>query len=122
MIRQRYCIYPNCSNIAVGSKYCATHKQKRQQALAQVYDEQRGSAQDRGYDARWAKVRLAQLRESPVCQHCHDAVAVLVHHVKPIAEGGDVYDPNNLLSVCASCHRKIHRELDKRRQRQPFDA
>ena len=30
-----------------------------------------------------------------------------VHHIKPLAEGGDHSD-GNLMSLCSSCHAKIH--------------
>ncbi|MBQ8698232.1 MAG: HNH endonuclease, partial [Schwartzia sp.] len=34
--------------------------------------------------------------------------ASLVHHVKPLADGG-THDEENLMSLCVACHEKIHR-------------
>ena len=34
----------------------------------------------------------------------------LVDHIIPIAEGGALYDLENLQSLCAACHNKKHAE------------
>ncbi|HHY6394736.1 TPA: HNH endonuclease signature motif containing protein [Enterococcus faecium] len=31
----------------------------------------------------------------------------IVHHIKELSDGG-THDENNLMSVCKSCHSKIH--------------
>ena len=36
-----------------------------------------------------------------------------VHHIKPLAEGGD-HSETNLMSLCSSCHAKIHAERGDR--------
>lgn len=35
-------------------------------------------------------------------------VATLVHHRKPLANG-DTNDESNLMSLCVSCHERIHK-------------
>ncbi|MDK7785471.1 HNH endonuclease signature motif containing protein [Gardnerella vaginalis] len=51
------------------------------------------------------------MREHPFCELCfknHMLVPVeQVHHIKPIAEGG-THARENLISLCKSCHSKIH--------------
>ena len=37
------------------------------------HDERRGTAAERGYDARWVKLRLLHLQGEPLCRRCHDA-------------------------------------------------
>ena len=36
-----------------------------------------------------------------------------VHHIKPLAEGG-THERSNLISLCASCHARIHAERGDR--------
>ena len=33
--------------------------------------------------------------------------------VKPVSQGGDLWDPDNLLIVCLDCHVESHQNLDK---------
>jgi len=65
-----------------------------------------------GSDRRWRRARERQLAEFPVCRPCEERgrgeVAVEVHHVVPLAAGGHRYDPDNLLSVCSTCHDALH--------------
>ncbi|WP_256262960.1 HNH endonuclease signature motif containing protein [Listeria monocytogenes] len=39
-----------------------------------------------------------------------------VHHILPISQGG-THDRNNLMSLCKSCHNKIHLEIGDRQIR-----
>ena len=47
----------------------------------------------------------------PLCEECKErgryVLATLVHHVKPLADGG-THDERNLMSLCVSCHERIH--------------
>lgn len=75
------------------------------------------------YDARWARLSRATLKENPVC-YC-DRVkvwsqgkvitvalasagtfrpAVLTDHIRPINQGGRMRDPANLQTLCRACH------------------
>lgn len=60
------------------------------------------SARQRGYDSRWERIRAAHLREEPYCRICGD-VGSNVDHIIPRARGG-TNDPQNLQTLCASCH------------------
>lgn len=82
--------------------------EKRQQ---RVYDKDRGSAKDRGYDSSWRKVRSLKLRKDPLCEcaRCKAAgitkAAVLVHHIKPIKAHPELrLTLSNLLSMAFDCH------------------
>lgn len=65
----------------------------------------------RGRDG--AALRERQLREEPHCRDCRDAgeqrVAVEVDHILRLEDGG-TNDPENLRSLCKSCHRARTRE------------
>lgn len=70
----------------------------------------------------WRKLRHAYLVEHPLCEECIKSGKVTpaeeVHHIKPISTGKTdlemmsiAYDSNNLMSLCQSCHKKIHKNL-----------
>ena len=92
----------------------------RKMAAAE-HDERRGTAADRGYDARWVKLRRLHLQGEPLCRRCaaqgRVTAADLVDHIVPIAEGGAVLDEDNLQSLCRRCHdAKTAEDLARRRQ------
>lgn len=75
-------------------------------------DPSRKTAQQRGYDSAWTKLRNAYIAEHPDCEICHAAGKLVeaeqVDHIKPFKGVGDPLrlDWDNLRSVCLSCHRK----------------
>src|SRR5690625_569564 len=100
---KRACSYQLCSSPAVrGSNYCAEHARVAKQAHRSAYDARRPKTAARGYDARWRKIRLMQLRAEPLCVSCGGA-ATEVDHITPLAAGG-THAFSNLQSMCKSCH------------------
>lgn len=91
------CSAPWCSALAQpGHTRCARHGPAR---------EARGSAAERGYDARWRKARLAFLAAHPLCAECERAGRVtparVVDHVVP--HRGDqrlFWDEGNWQALC----------------------
>lgn len=77
---------------------------------------------DRRFRGRaWMRVRKAALvRARRRCEQCGASGRLEVHHRKPIAEGGAVYDLANLEVVCRKCHFGEHTALtaDRRDWRQ----
>lgn len=71
----------------------------------------RGYDQHKRYDAAWRKIRDRYIQRNPLCEMCLGqgvaTVATLVHHRKPLADGG-TNDEDNLMSLCVSCHEKLH--------------
>jgi 5-methylcytosine-specific restriction protein A len=84
---------------------------------AQRYDDERGTAAERGYDAGWRDARLLKLKRNPICEPCEaegrtNARDLLVHHVVPVeADPSLRLAQSNLLTVCAGCHARIHAAL-----------
>ena len=71
----------------------------------------RASASQRGYGARWQRLRAAYLRANPVCDVCdrgrgHVRAATEVHHVTAKRDGGSD-EWGNLMALCKSCHSRI---------------
>ena len=103
------CAQYGCSAPATTSRHCAAHAPAARRAERKAYDQRRGSAQDRGYDARWRKVRLLQLQRHPLCVMCERegrvTAATVVDHIVP--HGSDpalFWNPENWQSLCVSHH------------------
>ena len=100
------CNYPGCPALTE-ERYCEYHKR----AVRKAADVHRGSARERGYTAQWGRVRTLYLRSHPLCDSCKQAgflvPAVIVHHIRPIADGGG-NEESNLQALCDRHHRAIH--------------
>lgn len=60
---------------------------------------------------RWKQLRRAILdRDGWRCRECSRAGRLEVHHVRPTARGGRMWDPGNLRTLCRDCHFRLHRE------------
>lgn len=97
----RPCLEPRCPALVRGGGRCQTHQRKKER--------ERGTAHERGYDARWRKARLAFLRANPLCLQCEGygriVPATVVDHVVPHC--GDrvlFWDQDNWQPLCARCH------------------
>lgn len=57
------------------------------------------------YQSReWRRFRLDFLAENPFCK-CKRP-ATVVDHIKPIREGGEIWDLSNLQAMCKYCHNR----------------
>lgn len=59
---------------------------------------------------KWSNIRDAVLtRDKHVCDMCNSCESLEVHHIIPrIKNGSD--EPDNLVTLCYNCHKKLHRE------------
>jgi len=58
--------------------------------------------------ARWKRLRLSKLRETPLCEYCQPVritPATEVDHKHAINLGGDPWAWDNLASACSDCHK-----------------
>ena len=54
---------------------------------------------------RWSRLRRMVLeRAGRRCQRCGGVGRLEVHHVRPLAAGGDPFDADNLSALCRRCH------------------
>jgi 5-methylcytosine-specific restriction protein A len=93
----RVCGAPGCSALVERGR-CAAHRRARYQAQ----DRNRSTSAARGYGASWRRLRLMQLRASPLCVAC-GRPATEVDHIRPLALGG-TNEAGNLRSLCKPCH------------------
>ena len=110
---KRPCSYPRCPKLTDG-RFCEEHQRKEKQRY-EKYD--RDPAAKRRYGRAWKRIRDRYMNAHPLCERCQRegrlVKAEQVHHIKPLAEGGD-HSENNLMSLCSSCHAKIHAERGDR--------
>lgn len=122
------CKRPGCPELTRNkSGYCDAHQGEYEQHKAEAnryYERGRGGSTKQGYGSDWQRVRLAYLRQHPLCEIHQEqgetVVATLVHHKTPIQEGGPRLDFNNLQALCNECHEAIHGP-DRWRKRDAMD-
>lgn len=53
---------------------------------------------------RWRLVRDLVRQRDALCKACHSQPTHTVDHIKPIRDGGDAWDMDNLQGLCKSCN------------------
>ena len=88
--------------MCIRDRYCPEHS-------AGSPDRLRGSAAERGYDAKWRRARKRFLQRHPLCANCLSqgivTPATVVDHIVP--HRGDralFWDENNWQPLCKNCH------------------
>ena len=104
------CRYPGCPNLT-DELYCEEHRKEARRK----YDKyERRPDINKLYGRRWKRIRDAYVREHPFCEKCYEEGRLVpvteVHHIIPINDGG-TSDFDNLMSLCHSCHEKIHQKM-----------
>lgn len=107
------CAYPGCPKLSDG-RYCEEHRK----VVARTYETYtRDPAVKKKYGSKWKCIRDRYVKEHPFCERCLKEGRLTsvqeVHHIIPVASGG-THDEANLMSLCRSCHNKIHFELGDR--------
>ena len=109
---KRPCRYPGCPNLSDGV-YCEEHAKLMEQHYEKF---QRGYSPGKRYGRAWKRIRDRYAAEHPLCEMCLKEGRLTpvqeVHHIKPVSQGGSEF--SNLMSLCQSCHTKIHHDLGDR--------
>ena len=86
---KRPCSYPGCPKLTDG-RFCEEH-QKLENQRYEKYG--RDPAAKRKYGRAWKRIRDRYMNAHPLCELCQQegrlVKAEQVHHIKPLAEGGD---------------------------------
>lgn len=110
------CAYPGCPRLTDG-RYCEEHR-KLEAKRYETYS--RDPSVRRKYGRAWKRIRDSYVKEHPFCGQCFERGILVpvseVHHKIPISKGG-THDRSNLMSLCRSCHNKIHLEMGDRQIR-----
>jgi len=112
---RRPCAYPGCPELSSGnSSYCAKHT-KLQRKNYDRYE--RSPEVIKRYGSAWHKARARYVLSHPLCEQCLKEGRLRavdeVHHIVPVKKGGTDAE-ENLMSLCRSCHNKIHVEMGDR--------
>lgn len=110
---KRPCAWPGCPNLTDG-RYCGAHEAKARRATEGFT---RSPGNRARYGRSWRKARDAYATAHPFCERCFEEGRMTpldeVHHILPVEEGGGD-EEGNLMSLCRSCHNKIHAERGDR--------
>ncbi|MDO5769444.1 MAG: HNH endonuclease [Psychrobacter sp.] len=103
------CRHPRCPNLTTRKDkgYCDEHADQRSNWTK--HQGRHGSSSERGYGHLWRKLRKTILRRDDyLCVACKRTGRLVpatdVDHIIPKSQGG-TDDPDNLQSLCKSCHR-----------------
>ena len=107
------CAYPGCPNLT-SEHFCEAHRKERQKQ----YDRyKRAPNVNKIYGSEWRRVRERYAAAHPLCEKCLEQGKLVpldeVHHIVPTSRGG-THDESNLMSLCKSCHTKMHIEIGDR--------
>lgn len=101
------CAFPGCPELTEET-YCEAH---RAQVSAEYNRYTRDPEDARRYDRRWRKARERYVAKHPFCEECLKDKRLtktqMVHHLRPLAEGGD-HSEANLEALCWACHNRLH--------------
>lgn len=101
------CAYPGCPRLT-HDRYCEEHAKLEARSYERF---QRNPETTKRYGAAWRKIRGKYINEHPFCEICRRegriTPAQIVHHITPLNEGG-THAVDNLMSLCSSCHSKLH--------------
>lgn len=101
------CKFPGCPHLTSG-EYCNMHVK----IVRDNYNRfERSPDVNKHYGRDWKPIRARYVALHPLCEMCLKEGRLTpveeVHHKKPVSQGG-TNDFENLMSLCKSCHTKIH--------------
>ena len=107
------CAYSGCNKLCEG-RYCEEHKRLTDKSYNSF---SRPKDTNKKYGRAWRKVRERYVQSHPLCEQCLKEGRMTpteeVHHIKPVSQGG-THSATNLMSLCKSCHNKIHYQIGDR--------
>ena len=107
------CRYPGCPKLS-DKPYCELHRTIENRRYNEF---ERAPDVNKKYGRAWKRIRDRYAAAHPLCEMClkegRYTPVEEVHHILPISQGGD-HRQSNLMSLCQSCHTKLHRKLGDR--------
>ena len=110
---KRPCSHPGCPNLCE-KQYCPEHEALHRRQYNRY---ERDPEVNKKYGRAWKRIRDKYVESHPLCERCLKEGRLTpeeeVHHVIPVSKGGR-HTQDNLMSLCRSCHNKIHHERGER--------
>ena len=107
------CSHPGCPKLTA-TRFCPEHEKQENKHYEK---HQRDPAAKKRYGRAWKRIRDRYAAAHPLCEMCLEEGRLTpvdeVHHIVPISQGG-THARDNLMSLCRSCHTKIHHDLGDR--------
>lgn len=104
---KRPCSHPGCPELVDG-RFCKKHEKEYNRNYEKY---KRDPKTHKRYGKAWRAIRKRYVAEHPLCEMCLKENRMTkveeVHHILPLSRGG-TNDEDNLMSLCKSCHSKIH--------------
>jgi 5-methylcytosine-specific restriction protein A len=103
------CAHPGCPNLVpYGERFCREHE-KEERKRYERYG--RDPKTKKRYGREWQLIRDRYISVHPFCEKCLLSGRIVkaeeVHHIVPLSQGG-TNSYGNLMSLCKSCHSRIH--------------
>jgi 5-methylcytosine-specific restriction enzyme A len=103
----RLCLEPRCPNPSTYKGRCREHARSNEQAINRA-------GRNIYSTAKWKHTREAVLHDQPLCpglpgEPCGE-IAVDVHHIVDLDQGGNPWARANLLGLCKHHHGRITRQ------------
>lgn len=117
---------PMCGRVIdIGERYCCSCSMKKKKELAERernYSGKRSYSHKKFYRSKeWQFLRTKKLSDSNyLCEECKKngktTMAMEVHHIVALVDDfSKRLDYNNLLTVCVSCHNKLHNKFGNKK-------
>ena len=110
------CAYPGCPRLT-SKRFCPEHEKLNRDQYNRY---ERSPDINKKYGRAWKRIRDSYAAAHPLCEMCQREGRLVpteeVHHKLPISKGG-THDRSNLMSLCRSCHTKIHFDIGDRQPR-----
>ena len=107
------CAYPGCPRLT-SKRFCPEHEKLNRDQYNRY---ERSPEINKKYGRAWKRIRDSYAAAHPLCEMCLKEGRLTpmgeVHHILPISQGG-THARSNLMSLCQSCHTKIHHALGDR--------
>ena len=105
------CATPGCSAIVTKGSRCEEHRHKVASDEYRDDRRRRGTAHERGYDAKWQHYRKDYLARNPLCVVCLTANRVTpanqIDHIRPRAIWPELFwESSNHQAICTKCHKR----------------
>ncbi|HII4451620.1 TPA: HNH endonuclease [Clostridium perfringens] len=119
---KKVCNYSECNNlIEFNETYCSKHRVESSKERHKCYKVRRKDKEEQAFynSKAWRIVRISVLnRDHGLCKLCLKEnkiiLADVVHHIIELKERRELgLEKSNLLSLCDSCHKKIHAKYKK---------